>query len=149
MTLPKKGTRRVLFGETHYDWRIRKTPTYAQGVNDSPMLLAVQASEEVPRSVLVVDLGISRPDNWMAPHQTGVTPGIVRDVIRRALAAGWSPLGAGPPFHFRYAVEKETIGILFPEPKPKQTAPQRLRKTRVMRKLNKPVSRDSRRPASR
>lgn len=149
MSIPRKGTRRVRFGETDYDWRIRKTPTYSQGVADSPMLLAVQASEEVPRRVLVVDLGVSRPDNWIAPHQTGVTPGMVRDIIRRALAAGWSPLGAGPPFRFDYRVVKETMGTIFPEPRPRKTEPQRVRKTRVMRKLNKPVSRDSRRPASR
>ncbi|MFP2899814.1 hypothetical protein [Corallococcus sp. 4LFB] len=110
MSIPKKGSRRVRFGETDYDWRIRKKPTYSQAVADSPMLLAIQASEEGPRRVLVVNLRISRPDNWIAPHGTGVTPAMVRDIIRRALAAGWSPLGAGPPFRFEYGVVRETIG---------------------------------------
>ncbi|WP_216618733.1 hypothetical protein [Corallococcus carmarthensis] len=143
MSIPKKGSRRVRFGETDYDWRIRKKPTYSQGVADTPMLLAIQASADVPRRVLVVDLRVSRPDNWLSPHQTGVTPAMVRDIIRRALAAGWIPLGAGSPFRFEYGVPRDTVGTLFPEPKPKKTAPPLAKKRTVMRKLNKPVRRQA------
>ncbi|NNB98643.1 hypothetical protein HJC10_34685 [Corallococcus exiguus] len=148
MTLPKKGTRRVRFGETHYDWRIRKKPTYSQLVGATPMLLAIQASEDVPRCVLVVNLRVSRPDNLIYSHQTAITPGQVRDMIRRAIAAGWRPLVAGPQFHFEYSVPMDTPGTLFPEPKPKKTAPPPRGKRTVIRKRNKPVSRRSRIQAS-
>lgn len=146
MTIPKRGTRRVRFGETYYDWRIRKKPTDSQLVGDTPMLLAIQASEDVPRCVLVVKV-CTRPDNLRFPHQTAVVPGQVRDMIRLALAAGWKPLVAGPQFHFEYGIVKWSVGCIFPEYKPKELPTQRIRKTRVMRKLNKPLSRDSRRPA--
>jgi hypothetical protein len=42
-----------------------------------------------------VDFGVSRPDNWIAPHQTSVTPKVVREVIAAAIAAGWQPEVAG------------------------------------------------------
>jgi hypothetical protein len=71
------------------------------------MRLAIQACTSGPRSVLIVDLKISRPDNWMDPHQTAVTPAVVRDIVERALAAGWAPLRAGPPVAFDYALIRE------------------------------------------
>jgi hypothetical protein len=71
------------------------------------MLLAIQASAEGPRRVLVVDLGVSRPDNWMAPHATRITPAIVREIIEKALASGWEPRSGGAPLRFDYSVVKE------------------------------------------
>ena len=41
------------------------------------MRLAVERVEPPGESVLVVDLKISRPDNWLSPHQTAVTPRMV------------------------------------------------------------------------
>ncbi|MGE6758642.1 hypothetical protein ACQKGO_11555 [Corallococcus interemptor] len=74
------------------------------------MLLAIQPSEEGSRRVLVVDLDVSRPDNWMAPHATRITPAIVRDIIEKALAAGWKPRSGGGPLRFDYRVVKELDG---------------------------------------
>lgn len=104
MSIPRKGSRRVRVGGTEYAWRIREKPTYAQGALRAPMRLAVQACTEGPGSVLIVDLGVSRPDNWVRPHQTSVTPAVVREMVRRALAAGWSPGKAGRPFSFRFGL---------------------------------------------
>ncbi|MBN8231084.1 hypothetical protein JYK02_26540 [Corallococcus macrosporus] len=115
MSLPRKGSRRVEVDGTEYLWHIRRKPTHFQADFAGPMNLAVQALSEGPRRVLVVRLGISRPDNWIVPHQTGITTAMVREMIRRALRAGWKPLGAGPPFLFKYPVVKDTIGTIFPE----------------------------------
>ena len=54
--------------------------------------------EESLTTVLVVDLCVSRPDNWLLPHQTSVTPVLVREMVRLALSRGWTPREAGPPF---------------------------------------------------
>lgn len=107
MTLPRKGSRRVRVGDTEYAWRIRKKPTYSQATRQTPMRLAVQACTTGPHSVLVVDLKVSRPDNWVSPHQTSVTPAVVRDIVDLALAAGWAPLRAGPPFAFDYPLIRD------------------------------------------
>ena len=100
-----------------YAWRIRKKPTYAQGAFLSAMRLAVQHRSEAngPRSVLVVSLRVSRPDNWMAPHQTAVTPAVIRDIVVRALAAGWAPESGGPPFPFDHPLISDD-----PSPSPKR-----------------------------
>lgn len=110
MSIARKGSRRIIVGGTRYDWRIRKQPTYSQALTDSPMLLAIQASEEGPRRVLVVDLCVSRPDNWLSPHATRITPAMVRDIIEKALAAGWTPRSGGAPLRFEYGVAREPVG---------------------------------------
>lgn len=102
MTIPRKGRRGVRVGDGKYAWRIRKKPTYTQGLHKAPMTLAVQSCEEGALSVLVVDLKISRPDNWVHPHQTAVTPSMVRQMIAQALEAGWRPLEATGPFHLEF-----------------------------------------------
>ncbi|MGC4117768.1 MAG: hypothetical protein QM765_25075 [Myxococcales bacterium] len=101
MTLPSKGSRRVRVGAAEYRWRIRKRPTYHQGAFEGPMVLAVQSCAEGAHSVLVVNLRVSRPDNWLSPHQTAVTPKVVREIVTAAHVAGWDPLGRRPfPFVF-------------------------------------------------
>ncbi len=117
MTIPKKGSRYLWVGGVEYAWRIRKKPTYAQGAFSSAMRLAVQCRSEAngPRSVLVVSLCVRRPDNWVAPHQTAVTPAVIRDIVERALAAGWAPTSGGTPFSFDYPLLRDD-----PSPPPKR-----------------------------
>ncbi len=91
MTIPAKGSRRLRIDDAVYTWRIRKKPTYTQGAFATPMHLAVQRSEPAAPGILVVNLGVSRPDNWIVPHQTAVTPSVVREAVERALRAGWLP----------------------------------------------------------
>lgn len=99
--IPKKGRRIVRVDGAEYAWTIRKKPTYLEAIGAS-MALAVQAHSDEPGSVLVVDLKIPRPDNWLRPHQTAVKPAMVREMIAGALASGWRPLVAGKPFFYEY-----------------------------------------------
>jgi hypothetical protein len=91
----------VEFDGRAYHWLIRKQPTYSQGACGSSMTMAVEIADASVKGTLLIDLGISRPDNWLAPHQTSVTPKLVREVIAAALAAGWQPEAAGT-FELRY-----------------------------------------------
>lgn len=109
MTIPKKGLRRVHVGGAEYAWRIRKKPTYLQGASQASMTLAVEPCDSDARSVLVVSLGISRPDNWISPHQTSVTPAVVREVIEGALASGWEPNGKTEPFFYEHSLIKDRV----------------------------------------
>ncbi len=63
---------------------------------------------EITRGVLVVDLSVSRPDNWIRPHQTAVTPTLVREIVEQALAEGWEPDDPGP-FPFQYALTVDRV----------------------------------------
>ena len=108
--MPGKGSRAIRVGDHDYRWRVRKTPTYAQALEWSPMRVSIQSCMEGARSVLIVNLRVSRPDNWIGPHQTGLTPDVVRHIIERALAAGWDPLGTSSPFEFEYGLIKDSVG---------------------------------------
>ena len=98
MSIRRKGARRVTVDDREYLWTIRKKPTYAQAALECPMTIAVQACGEAARGVLVVNARISRPDNWIRPHRTPVTPAMVRQMVRSALESGWEPSGATGSF---------------------------------------------------
>jgi hypothetical protein len=102
MTIPKKGRRLVTVGDSEYAWRIRKKPTYSQATAQGSMTLAIQANVADARSVLLVDVKISRPDNWITSHQTAVKPAMVREMITEALATGWQPLSSTGTFQLEY-----------------------------------------------
>jgi len=107
MTLPRKGSRRIRVGEAEYVWRIRGAPTYLQAAFASPMTLAIQHRAAGAQSLLMVNLGVSRPDNWISPHQTAVTPAVVREIIAAALSQGWQPLDATEPFFLDHALIRD------------------------------------------
>ena len=107
MTIPTRGRRFVRVGDVDYVWRIRKKPTYLQGAFHSSMTLAVQPYGVDARNVLVVNLRISRPDNWISPHQTAVTPSTVREMIVGALAIGWQPFNAAAPFFYEHPLIRD------------------------------------------
>lgn len=102
MTLPSKGKRTISLGEERYEWSIRRKPTYTQGAFRSSMTIAVQRADIRGGCVLVADAIISRPDNWIKPHQTSVTPAVVRDIIKAALSEGWQPEQPGSAFRIEY-----------------------------------------------
>ena len=110
MSLPKKGLRSIKVKDVEYQWTIRKKPTYSQGVLDGRMSLVVQLACQDKRTVLVVNLGVSRPDNWIEPHQTMITPAIVRNIIISAINDGWNPNGTGGIFKYTYQIIKHSLG---------------------------------------
>jgi hypothetical protein len=108
MTIPRKGSRIVQVGEHEYVWRIRKKPTYAQGAFQAPMRVAIQRSSVASGGVLNVNLLVSRPDNWISPHQTAVTPAVIRDIVARAIAKGWNP-ETSEPFALEYGLIRDKV----------------------------------------
>jgi len=105
MSLPKKGLRSLKVNDAEYQWTIRKRPTYWQAAFKDHMILAVQTTGENARTILIVDLGVSRSDNLIDPHQTMITPSVVRKIIRAAINDGWNPNGKGK-FAYSYQIPK-------------------------------------------
>jgi hypothetical protein len=68
------------------------------------MTVAIERIADSPGTVLLVNLRVSRPDNWLAPHQTALTPAVVRTIIDGALRAGWSPAAAGRAYTYQYGL---------------------------------------------
>jgi hypothetical protein len=91
VSINSRGSRTVRIGEEEWVWKIRRNPTAAQASGATPMLVAVQRVAPLSRAVLVVDVGLTRPDNSGARHETAVTPMLVRLMVARAREAGWQP----------------------------------------------------------
>ena len=106
LALAKKGLRRLEYKGLEYGWIIRKKPTYGQGVFRSSMTLAIQLMDHESPQILLVTLNVDRPDNWIQPHQTGVTPSVVKDIIESAIGNGWVPSSGGSAFQYNYSIVK-------------------------------------------
>ncbi|WAS95134.1 hypothetical protein [Nannocystis punicea] len=91
MSLQSRGSRKFRVGDEVYAWTIRPRPTDAQAAGLTRMTLAIQRIEPLSPAVLVVDLRVTRCDNDVRPHSTGVHPAMVREMLARALAEGWRP----------------------------------------------------------
>lgn len=66
------------------------------------MTVAIQRIADAPGAILVVDLGVSRPDNWLSPHQTALKPAEVRRIISAAVEGGWDPESPSGAFELKW-----------------------------------------------
>jgi hypothetical protein len=96
MAIAKKGSRRIVVEAIPYRWTVRPRPTYAQALACGHLSFAVEM-EKTGRTTLVVTVGASRPDNWVASQSSVVTPSLVERAIRQALSQGWRPSERGSP----------------------------------------------------
>jgi len=104
MSVTKKGSRRIVVSGRAYLWHVRKKPTYTQSAFGGGMRVAIQAARAESTCVLIVNLGVSRPDSWIRPHHTGLTPATVRTIIEHALTSGLDPLATKSPFEIDYSL---------------------------------------------
>ncbi|WP_168711440.1 hypothetical protein [Streptomyces sp. RKND-216] len=47
MTLLRKGSRHLTVDGVRYRWLMRRTPTYSQGICETPMTVAVELAEQL------------------------------------------------------------------------------------------------------
>jgi hypothetical protein len=90
MSLPKRGSRRIVVNGVAYRYIIRSNPTYCQGNAWSNLTFAVEL-ETGGQTVLLVDTGYYRPDNWLNKEGGVVKPTNVTAAIIKALIDGWKP----------------------------------------------------------
>ncbi|MEU3989789.1 hypothetical protein [Streptomyces platensis] len=86
-----------------YRWRLRKRPTYDQGLVQSPLAFAVEHAD-TPGTILVITTDQPHPSNWLEIQGSTVLPTQVADSIRTTLTNGWSPMSPGPPFFLGQSV---------------------------------------------
>ena len=97
VTLGKKGSRPIAVDGVAYRWRLRRRPTYSQGLRWSPCTYAVEHADD-PGSTLVVTTNQPHPSNWLGGTAKAVLPSDVARSIRLALERGWVPTRPGSPF---------------------------------------------------
>ncbi|WP_225101428.1 hypothetical protein [Streptomyces sp. CoH27] len=98
MALGRKGSRRIVVDGTSYRWRLRRRPTYGQGLCWSPCTYAVEHAEH-PGTTLVVTTNQPHTSNWLERPSNPVLPSNVAEAITAALQQGWVPTRAGSPLH--------------------------------------------------
>ena len=97
MALPKKGSRNIVIEGVGYRWRVRKKPSYSQGIEEKGLLLAVEDATHAG-STLVVELPQTHPSSWITVEAVPVTPSDVERLVRLALRLGWRPTQPGTTF---------------------------------------------------
>jgi len=97
MSLPKKGSRRIVVDGVTYRWRLRGRPTYSQALCWSPCTYAVGHLEH-PGSTLVVKTNQPHPGNFFHRPSLAVRPSDVARAVRFAVERGWIPEHPGSPF---------------------------------------------------
>jgi hypothetical protein len=106
MAIPKKGSRVIMVDGVAYRWRIRKKPTYHQGLAHGRLTFAVELAQD-PGSVLAVATNSPRPDNWFGTPGRTVRPAEVADTIRAARRQGWRPDQPGPAMYMAATASAE------------------------------------------
>jgi hypothetical protein len=102
VAMPSKGSRLITVDGRPYRWRVRKRPTYSQGIAQSPLSFAVEAAHG-RGAVLVVTAPVAHPGNWMGDLSGAVTPAVVAVMVLQARSDGWRADQAGPAHHISVA----------------------------------------------
>ncbi|GGR65905.1 hypothetical protein GCM10010269_00570 [Streptomyces humidus] len=87
-----KGARRIVVDGTAYRWRLRRRPTYFQGLAWTPCTFAVEHAD-TPGTTLVVATDQPHLSNWIGREAKPVLPSDVAQVIKQTC---WSEHGLSP-----------------------------------------------------
>ena len=87
MGIPRKGSRTLYLDSQKFRWML----TQKKKIEDD-----VHPSDNRMRGMLTIQEDVEKPGHFLQQSltwigSTTVTPEIVREIIRRALAAGWDP----------------------------------------------------------
>ena len=97
MSIPKKGTRKIIVDGQPFIWLIRRQATYYGNLH-----VTVQHAQE-PGSVLVIITDRPHPQYWGTKEVRPVTPSDAAQWIRQAMQFGWQPQLPGITFEVRIA----------------------------------------------
>ena len=101
MSIPKKGSRKIIVGENEFLWLIRSKPTYSQDCLGTEMTAVVEPVE-LNGSILRITFPFLRPDASLKLNSGGVTPYMVEQSIKNAISQGWNPKASNGVFEYRH-----------------------------------------------
>jgi hypothetical protein len=101
MTIPKKGSRKIIVDNIEYRWRVRHKGTYMQDVFESFLTASVELYEN-PQNALLVEFPWVRFDAYIGDAKQPVTPKLIESCIKTALSQGWKPNEKGKTFQLNY-----------------------------------------------
>lgn len=103
MSIPKKGTRKIIVDGEPFLWLIRRQPTYTQECFHGGNLHVAVDRVAKPGSVLVIITDRPHPQGLTLTCQVPVKPSDVAQWIRQAVQLGWQPQRSGIPFQLQIA----------------------------------------------
>ncbi len=104
MSIPKKGTRKIIVDEQPFIWLIRRKPTYTQEFYHCGNLHVAIKHAQKPGSVLVILTDRPHPQGLVSKQEVKpVTPSDVAQWIRQAMQLGWQPMRSGICFNVQIA----------------------------------------------
>ena len=106
MSIPKKGTRKIIVDGEPFIWLIRRQATYTQACYSCGNLHVAIEHAQKPGSVLVILTDRPHPQGLSPANE--VKPVISSDVaqwIRQAVQLGWPPQLPGITFEVRVAAQ--------------------------------------------
>ncbi|MEG4395994.1 hypothetical protein [Microcoleus sp. BROC3] len=104
MSIPKKGTRKIIVDREPFIWLIRRQATYTQAYYDCGNLHVAVEHSEKRGSVLVILTDRPHPQGLTPTNKVKpVTPSDTAQWIRQAVQLGWQPRRSGITFNVQIA----------------------------------------------
>lgn len=103
MSIPKKGTRKIIVDGEPLIWLIRRQATYTQEYSGN-LHVAIEHAQK-PGSVLVIITDRPHPQCLGTNEVKPVRPSDVAQWIRQAVRLGWQPRRSGIPL--RYGLQED------------------------------------------
>ncbi|BAY23757.1 hypothetical protein NIES2100_35490 [Calothrix sp. NIES-2100] len=98
MSIPKRGTRKIVVDGEPFIWLIRRQATNDQADYGCGYIhVAVEHAQE-PGSVLVIRTDRPHPQDWGTFEVQPVKPKDVAEWILQTMRSGWEPRSLGSPF---------------------------------------------------
>jgi hypothetical protein len=101
MSIPKKGSRKIVVHGKEYLWLIRSKPTYSQECEGGSLTCAVELIQN-EKSTLNIVFPFQRPDSLMSNEVFSITPNVIKACILKAIDQGWQPSFKGGTFRLYY-----------------------------------------------
>ncbi|MEG4214165.1 hypothetical protein QUA27_01760 [Microcoleus sp. Pol14C6] len=107
MSIPKKGTRKIIVDGEHFIWVIRRQASNMQADYGCGKLHVAVEHAENSGSVLVIITDCPHPQCWGSINKViPVIPSDVAQWIRQALQLGWQPHRSGITFEVQIAGQR-------------------------------------------
>jgi hypothetical protein len=89
MSIPKKGTRKIIVREEPFIWLIRRKATYLQSCYPEGCLHVAVEHDRQPGSNLIIETNRPHPEGFNLTQVDPIIPSDVAQWIERSLEMGW------------------------------------------------------------
>lgn len=101
MTIPRKGSRKIVVDGVKYRWLIRRKATYSQAdYGDGKIHVAIE-SDDKNGTILLIETDRPHPADCATDEVIPVKPSDVASWIKAAIGKGWNPKKSSATFRIQ------------------------------------------------